>query len=504
LHELIVDSFAGGGGGSTGIEMATGRPVDIAINHDPVAILMHKTNHPCTEHLCENVWDVNPRKACKGRPVGMAWFSPDCKHFSKAKGGTPLDKHIRGLAWLAVYWAAAVHPRVIMLENVEEFQAWGPLTPDGHPDINQKGRTFRSFLYALSQQGYEIDHWELRASDYGAPTSRKRFFLVARCDGQKIIRPVTTHGNPDGLEVRSGLLKPWRTAAEIIDWSISCPSIFERSRPLAENTLKRIARGIQKFVIEDPEPFIANYKFDNEPESINRPLSTITAVNGHYVVAPILTQYHSYDTDGARGQKLDQPLLTVDTSNRYALTCAFLSKYFAGGYNGAGADLNVPTPTVTAIDHNALVTSHLIQLNHNCIGQPVDEPLRTITSGAGHFGEVRAFLVKYYGGDGNGQSLNRPLDTVTSHDRFGLVMIHGTPYQIVDIGMRMLTPRELFDAQGFPHDYIIDHDYTGRIYPKNAQVARCGNAVCPPMAAALVKANMPEMCERSEYSENVL
>lgn len=465
MREIIVDNFAGGGGASTGIEMATSRNVDIAINHDEAAIKMHKVNHPGTEHYCENVWEVDPVKACKGRPVGLAWFSPDCKHFSKAKGGKPVDKNIRGLAWVAVKWAKMVHPRVIMLENVEEFKTWGPLLIDNTPDPKRKGETFHQFVKALQKFGYKVDWRELRACDYGAPTIRKRFFLIARCDGKKIIWPEPTHGDPECLEVRCGLKKPWRTAAECIDWSIPCPSIFERKKPLAENTLKRIARGIQKFVIDNPEPFIVPIGYGERNgqlprvQNIEKPLSTIVSSCKQYLVTPFLTQYHSYE-DSARGQVIDKPILTVDTSNRYGL-----------------------------------VTSHIIQMNHSSTGQKVTEPLNTIVAGPGHLGEVRTFLMTYYGnGDDIGQRVDEPLRTITTKDRFGIVIVHGQDYQIVDIGMRMLEPRELFNAQGFPGDYIIDRDAEGKAYPKTEQVARCGNAVPPPFAKALVEANLPELC----------
>ena len=337
-----------------------------------------------------------------------------------------------------------------MLENVEEFKTWGPVK-DGQPDINQKGRTFKSFVNALKNQGYEVDWKELKACDYGAPTTRKRFFLIARCDGKPITWPEPTHG--------PGLIT-YRAAAEIIDWSIPCPSIFERSKPLAENTMRRIARGIQKFVVENPEPFIVKVNRGGEGfrgQDINNPLQTITAKHGYGVVAPFLAQYHSYETDGARGQTLDNPILTIDTSNRYALVSAFISKFYKTG-----------------------------------TGQDVRDPLHTITTSPGHFAEVRAFLIKYYG-QGTGQPIDQPLDTIVGRDRFGLVTIHGQDYQIIDIGMRMLQPRELYNAQGFPEDYIIEHDYTGKQYPKSKQVARCGNSVPPPFAEALVRANLPDM-----------
>ncbi|KPU42183.1 modification methylase BspRI [Oxobacter pfennigii] len=532
MQEIIVDNFAGGGGASKGAEMATGRPVDIAINHDPYAIAMHKVNHPNTKHYCENVWEVDPVEACAGRPVGLAWFSPDCKHFSKAKGGKPVDKNIRGLAWVVIKWAKLVRPRVIMLENVEEFKTWGPLV-DNYPDPKRKGETFNLFIKALKKYGYKVDWRELRACDYGAPTIRKRLFLIARCDGKKIVWPEPTHGVPDSLEVYAGLLKPLRTAAEIIDWSLPCPSIFERKKPLAENTLRRIAKGIQKFVIDNPEPFIVQVNHSGAKHhycnSINAPLPTITAKHGfgivtpvitqlghtgggdrlhgiedplstivskaeHMLVTPFLTQYHSYD-DNVRGQTLDRPLLTQDTSNRYALTCAFLTKYYGGNYKGDGAPLNAPVHTITAKDHHALVTSHLIQMNNNCDGTPLNKPLNTIVAGPGHIGEVRTFLMSYYGNDKDiGQRIDAPLRTITAKDRFGIITVKGKDYQIVDIGMRMLEPHELFAAQGFPSDYIIDRDDKGNPYPKTQQVARCGNSVSPVIPEALIRANLPELC----------
>lgn len=462
IKELIVDNFAGGGGASTGIELAIGRHVDIAINHDPAAIAMHKANHPKTKHYCENVWDVDPTEATKGIPVGLAWFSPDCKHFSKAKGGKPVEKSIRGLAWIVLKWAGKVKPRVIILENVEEFVTWGPVRK-GKPVKSRKGETFEKWKSQLEALGYKVEHRELRACDYGAPTIRKRFFLVARCDGRKIVWPEPTHGDPDGLGARCGLLKPWRTAAEIIDWSMPCPSIFERKRPLAENTMRRIARGIQKFVINNPNPFIVQVNHSGSKHhycnSLESPLPTITSKHGFGLVTPFLTSYHSETTKNeVRGLGVDEPIHTLDTSNRFSLVTSFLTKFYKTG-----------------------------------TGQSVREPLHTITTSPGHFGEVRTFLLKYYGAD-IGQSLKQPLHTITSKDRFGLVTIQGEKYQIADIGMRMLQPRELFNAQGFPEDYIIDHDYKGNKYSKTAQVARCGNAVPPPLARALVKANLPELC----------
>lgn len=498
--EIIVDNFAGGGGASTGIELATGRSVDVAINHDPAAIAMHRANHPTTKHYCESVWDVDPRKAAEGRPVGLCWLSPDCKHFSKAKGGRPVEKSIRGLAWVAMRWAATVRPRVIILENVEEFKTWGPLCEDGKPDPKQKGRTFRSFVNALSRHGYRVEWRELRACDYGAPTIRKRLFLIARCDGRPIVWPETTHGDPKSQAVQSGWLKPWRTAAEIIDWSLSCPSIFERKRPLAENTMRRIARGIYKFVIEDPEPFIVkvnHHGTDFRGQRIREPLQTITAKNGWGIVSPTLIQtgYGEREGQAPRVPGLGKPLGTVVAgAQKHALVAAFLAKHYGGNYTGSGSTLDDPIHTVTATDHNALVTSHLLILRNNQFGQRVADPIPTVTAGGGHVGEVRAFLMAYYGAS-TGQRCNDPLHTVVSKDRFGLVTVHGQDYAIVDIGMRMLEPHELFAAQGFPSDYIIDRDADGKAYPKSAQVARCGNAVPPSFAEALVRANLPEICE---------
>ena len=471
--ELIVDNFAGGGGASTGMEMATGYSVDIAINHDPEAIRMHKANHPNTKHYCESVWDVDPVKACNGHPVGLAWFSPDCKHFSKAKGGKPKDKKIRGLAWVALRWAGLVRPRVIMLENVEEFKTWGPLNRSHRPIKQKQGVTFDKFVEQLRRLGYEVEFNELVAADYGAPTMRKRFFMIARCDGNPIVWPEPTHAPADSDEVKLGRLRPYVGAYTQIDFSRPCPSIFDTSeeikekygiravRPLAPKTMDRIARGLKKFVLDNPEPFIVqcNHGEERRPQDINEPMPTITGKHGFGIVAPALIQYHSETTKSeVRGQTIKDPIMTVDGSNRYGLVTSFLSKFYKSG-----------------------------------TGQDIREPLHTITTSAGHFGEVRAFLIKYYG-HATGQDIEKPLDTVTTKDRFGLVTIEGVDYQIVDIGLRMLEPRELYGCQGFPDDYIIDHDYTGQTYPRSEQVKRCGNAVCPPIPAAMVRANLPELC----------
>lgn len=542
--ELLVDNFAGGGGASTGIELATGYSVDIAINHDPEAIRMHKANHPNTKHYCENVWAVDPVKACGGHPVALAWFSPDCKHFSKAKGGKPKDKNIRGLAWVACRWAGLVRPRVIMLENVEEFKTWGPLGRRHHPIKAKQGKTFEKFVQQLTGLGYEVQFRELVAADYGAPTMRKRFFMIARCDGEPIVFPEPTHAPAESEEVKAGLLKPYVGAYTQLDFSLPCPSIFDSSeeikekygiravRPLAPKTMERIARGLKKFVLDNPEPFIiqCNHGGERRPNNIREPMPTITGKHGYGIVeptlapymgtnttnhpggnckdpmhtittgnqqcliSPTLIQYHSETAkDEVRGQSIEEPIMTVDSSNRYGLVTSFLHKFYDGGYKGAGETLENPLPTVTSWDHNSVVTANLIQMNNHCDGKDIRQPLPTITAGDGHFGEVRAFLIKYYG-QGIGQDIKEPLDTVTARDRFGLVTIEGVDYQIVDIGLRMLEPRELYGCQGFPDDYIIDHDYTGKTYPRSEQVRRCGNAVCPPIPAALVRANLPELC----------
>lgn len=578
--ELIVDNFAGGGGASTGIELATGYSVDIAINHDPEAIRMHKANHPNTKHYCENVWAVDPIKACNGHPVALAWFSPDCKHFSKAKGGKPKDKSIRGLAWVACRWAGLVRPRVIMLENVEEFKTWGPLNRGHHPIKAKQGDTFRQFVSQLNELGYDVQFRELVAADYGAPTMRKRFFMIARCDGKPIVWPEPTHGPADSEAVKAGILKPYVGAYTQLDFSLPCPSIFDTSeeikekygiravRPLAPKTMERIARGLKKFVLNNPNPFIiqCNHGGERRPNDIREPMPTITGKHGYGIVepymvqigqtgftadrskdireplttimsknehclvepklapymgtnttnhpggnckdpihtittgnqqcliSPTLIQYHSETAKGeVRGQSIEEPIMTVDSSNRYGLVTSFLHKYYDGGYKGAGESMKNPLPTVTSWDHNSVCAATLVQMNNHCDGRDVREPIPTITAGDGHFGEVRAFLIKYYG-QGTGQNIKAPLDTVTAQDRFGLVTIKGVDYQIVDIGLRMLEPKELYGCQGFPDDYIIDHDYTGKTYPRSEQVRRCGNAVCPPIPAALVRANLPELC----------
>ena len=685
-EELIIDNFAGGGGTSTGLEQAFGRPVDIAINHDPEALAMHAANHPHTTHLCESVWDVDPIKVTSNRPVGLVWLSPDCKHFSKAKGGKPVEKRIRGLAWVTLRWAAKCKPRVIMLENVEEFKTWGPLKMvmvGGKevwlPDPAKKGKTFESFIRQLRAHGYTVDYREMRGCDHDTPTIRKRFFLVARRDGIAIKWPEPTHGAPDSIGVRAGKLLPYRTAAECIDFSLPCPSIFERDRPLATATLRRIAKGIMRYVVDAADPFIvntANSKTTGRAPNVweaAEPLRTITSAPGFSVVAPTIVpvthqggdRTESIDepfrtiTGAHRGEKalgvatlvqvgygeregqapraldiekplgtvvgeskhalvsalltgvggrtgqsrprgvdeptatatskadaalvtavlvdaahgevsrggvkrwgtgahdVEAPLGTVTASGNKAVATAFLAKHYTGV---VGSDLADPIGTVTACDHHslvtafltehanasnqrvmpadeplrticaqvkgghfsmvsahiqrdmgasvghaadaplgtvtaggggksALVTSNMIKLRGTSTAAGTDEPLGTVSAGGQHHAEVRAFLLSYYGTD-QAPEIDGPLATVTSRDRFGLVTIHGQNYQIVDIGLRMLQPRELFRAQGFPDDYIIGDDPAqGLKLTKSAQVRMCGNSVCPPMAKALILAN---------------
>ncbi|MCE9567439.1 MAG: DNA cytosine methyltransferase [Planctomycetes bacterium] len=560
-HELIIDNFAGGGGASLGIEMGLGRSPDIAINHDPEAIAMHKANHPHSRHYCENVWEVNPIEACAGRPVGLAWFSPDCKHFSKAKGGKPVSKKIRGLAWIVVKWAKAVQPRVIILENVEEFKDWGPLDDEGMPCRVRKGTTFNRWKAQLQNLGYRVEWRELRACDYDTPTIRKRLFLVARRDGLPIVWPVATNASPKKIvaDLFDRDLKPWRTAAECIDWSIPCPSIFDRKRPLADNTLRRVAAGLRRYVIDSAEPFIVNMAHGGRLESIDQPLTTIATEKGGcralvtpYIagvggragqspersmrqpfqtitskgdaalvtpylvgaggptysgkprgvdqphgtlttdphtalVSPTLIQvgYGERDGQAPRVPGIDKPLGTVVAGGaKHALVSAFLAKHYTGV---VGSDLDNPIGTVTASDHHSLVTSNLVKLRGTCRdGQPVTEPMATISAQGLHLAEVRAFLVKYFGTDQDPR-LEEPMHTVTSKHRFGLVMIHGEEWMIADIGLRMLTPRELYRAQGFPEDYDIAPEFDGKPLSKTAQVRMCGNSVCPPLAAAMAR-----------------
>ncbi|HBL7009096.1 TPA: DNA cytosine methyltransferase [Citrobacter koseri] len=615
--EIIVDNFAGGGGASTGIEMATGRSVDIAINHDPNAVAMHTTNHPNALHYCESVYDVRPKVATAGRPVALAWFSPDCRHFSKAKGAKPVEKAIRGLAWVVLRWGLDVKPRVMKLENVEEFKTWGPLLAgEMRPDPARAGETFEAFIGMLTTGiradhpalaecceflgipldsedaaklikglGYIVEYRELRACDYGAPTIRKRFFMVMRCDGKPIVWPEPTHGDPKSPAVQAGKLAPWRTAAECIDWSIPAPSIFDRKKPLAENTLKRIARGIQRFVIDSASPFIVKCNhtssrsrydcFRGQP--LGEPLQTITKTPGYAIAVPRLTPFlagnggsayqakprpldkpthtilkqsracvvapviarqfgasigHRADepsatiTAGGGGKsqlvtstliqmgygerpgqaprvlQIENPLGTVTAGgNKFAVVAANLIKHYGGNYQGAGIGLSEPTHSVTTVDHHAVVTSHLIHLRGFCKdGQKMDQPVPTITAGGQHVGEVKTTLAVEHYDEQRAQQTLAFLREYCGEDCTGLVDIDGITYRIVDIGMRMLQPHELYRAQGFPDWYIIDRDYRGVKYAKDKQVARCGNAVPPQFAEALVRANLPELCQPKEMA----
>jgi DNA (cytosine-5)-methyltransferase 1 len=691
FDECFVDSFAGGGGASTGIEMATGHPVDIAINHNEAAIMMHRRNHPFTEHYIEDIWQVDPKQAVRGRHVRLAWFSPDCKHFSRAKGAALVDKKIRGLAWVVLRWAAAVRPDVIMLENVPEFVTWGPVRK-GKPVKSKAGETYRKWLSQLEALGYVVETRKLYAADYGAPTIRTRFHLIARCDGKPIVWPERTHVPRDSQEVKDGKYQPWRAASEIIDWSVPCPSIFASKRdikeqyginamrPLKDNTLRRIARGLDKFVLKSNEPFIVpigygenvgqkprvhdikeplstvvgstkqyvcdprmtpfhmhnhqnatgtdmkdpvntitgtgqqmfiapkvspyitecghnngraheiddplntitgkdmfgltlpilcQHKFQNGAQDVKKPLTTVTAVGAHevvtpqispyvmsnntgnsphgmdepvptittgdrnYIVAPSLIPYHSEQSEReVRGQAVDLPIQTIDAANRYGLSAAYLVQYFSGeghyhsvkkplatittmeregvtsaylskfftGMNGAAA--NQPFPTVTAVDHNALSLAHLAHFKGKDKGQHPLDPLMTVTARDGQFANVRTTVVKW---DGQTDTQHWPeirkmLNIYCGYDlkddEILLLNIGGVWYYISDIGLRMLTPRELYDAMGFPHDYIIDRDINGDPITRADQVARCGNAVCPAVAEALVRANLPEYCKK--------
>lgn len=586
--EIIVDNFAGGGGASTGIEIATGRLVALAVNHDPAAILMHRTNHPYTEHFQASVWDIDPKAVCRGRPVGLAWFSPDCKHFSKAKGAALVDRKIRGLAWITLRWAATVRPRVIILENVEEFQTWGPVRK-GKPVKKLAGTTFRKFIDQLEALGYTVEFRELVAADFGAPTSRKRFYMIARCDGKPIVWPKPTHSKTGA----DGLPK-WRSAAEIIDWSLPCPSVFASKaeimesyglkavRPLAKNTMRRVIRGVDKFTIRSGKPFIvptgygerkgqaprvhdidapvptvvgtgkenlckpllAPVTVTNTSNSVGgtvgAPVHTVTTAGNQMLVTPSLVsigqtgggdrirdlrepvpttvskqeaclvspsliQYHTEQTEHVRASGLGTPINTVDASNRYGLTCANLVEYYTGG---RPLDVQAPMHTVTSHDREAVVAAHVVKFKGDNVGTPPSEPLQTVTASAGKeracsggtFAVCKAYLAKIRSGDDLGHwpeiraLLNEFCGYTLAEDEVLLLEIGGALYYIADIGLRMLSPRELYNAMGFPPDYIIDRDYEGHEYKKSAQVARCGNAVCPPVASALVRANLPEWC----------
>jgi DNA (cytosine-5)-methyltransferase 1 len=564
--EGCIDGFAGGGGVSTGIEMILGRSPDVAINHDAEALSMHETNHPATRHVHSNIRAVRYQTLLPGQRCGFAWFSPDCTYHSKARGGKPFrdrnrTRRIRGLAWEAVRCAEAIRPRLLFLENVEEWKEWGPIGADGRPDPEKRGASFRRWVSRLRNLGYVVEWRELRACDFGAPTSRKRLFVIARCDGQPICWPKPTHGPARPL--------PYRTAAECIDWSLPVPSIFltraeakawgkrhgvaSPIRPLAAATQRRIARGIQRFVLDAAEPFIIpiTHQGDSRVHSLFEPLRTITAADREFaLVTPFITKYHGPKRKGdERVHELSDPIATLDTSNRFALVAptlintrngerhgrhgeqaprvldiqrplntitahgsqgalvaAFLAKH-NGGHEATGQPVQLAMDTITTRDNKALVTSHLVKLrggldDHLMTAQDIREPIPALTAGGTHLAEVRAFLVKFYGTKKDGRPLQLPLDTVTTVDRFGLVTvtIAGEEYVIVDIGMRMLTPRELFRAQGFPADYQIDsgiHPTTRKPvrFTKKAQTRLVGNSVAPDVAAALIGANVSAFLE---------
>lgn len=554
-NELVIDNFAGGGGASTGITEALGRPVDVAINHSAAAIAMHAANHPTTMHITTSILEVDPRTVCGSRKVGLAWFSPDCTHFSKAKGGQPRSKEIRGLADVVIDWARTVKPRVIVVENVEEFLTWGPLDADGHPIKERSGEDFERWFRALTGCGYAVDHRVLVAADYGTPTTRKRLVVVARRDGQPIVWPEATHGK--------GRPRPWRTAAEIIDWGLPCPSIFGRKKPLADATLRRIAAGLRRYVIESAQPFIVGVSHGDfargagsRVRGLDQPHATVTGSNDHALVTPFIAPL-THQGNPARVHSIAEPLRTVTAANRGEL--ALIAPYIKSDYSASvGRDMRDPLATVTAGGggHHSLVVPTLVQTGygeregqaprvpgldkplgtvvaggqkHALVaaflakhytmpgGKPhagigCDGPLHTVTTAdhhalvtAGlapardHTEEVRAFLVKYYGSSGRvesqKQTIDDPLATVPTRDRFGLVTVHGQEYVITDIGMRMLSPRELFNAQGFPEDYVIDLVFDGKPLTKTAQIELAGNSVCVQKAEAVVGANLFERWE---------
>lgn len=484
---VVIDLFAGGGGASEGIRRALGRCPVVAVNHDPAAIRMHSANHPSTLHLTESVFATKPKIAAAGREVDLLWASPDCTHFSRAKGGKPRSKEIRSLAWVVVEWAREVAPRIIMLENVREILSWGPLDENDEPIKDRAGETWKEFVAALEGAGYRVEWRLLVAADYGTPTTRERLFLVARRDGLPIRWPEPTHGK--------GRAHPWRAAAEVIDWSIPCPSIFERKRPLAEATQRRIAEGLRRYVLgPKARPYIVGLTHGGRLYDSDEPLRTITTANGREfaavspVVAPVLVQTGYGERKGQAPRCLDvtAPLGTVVAGGaKHALVAAFLAKHYGGV---VGQDLERPLGTVTAIDHHSLVAAHITKFHGSALaGSPVDAPLPTVTAGGGrgggHAGLVAAFLTKWYSGGGTSQPVTAPVGTVTTHDGFDLVTVDiaGEPWAVVDIGLRMLQPRELARAQGFPDHYVL----TGT---KAEQIERIGNSVCPPVVEAIVRA----------------
>jgi DNA (cytosine-5)-methyltransferase 1 len=503
--ELLIDNFAGGGGASTGIEGATARSPDFAINHDPKAIAMHAANHPKTRHFCEDVFHVNPREVVGSRTIGLAWFSPDCTYFSKARGAKPFRdrdaaRRRRGLAGVVIKWASLPRPkkpRIILMENVEEFQQWGPLDRDGMPDPLRAGLSFRRWLAQLRNCGFEVQFRELVACDYGAPTKRKRLFVIARSDGRPIVWPKPTHG-PGRL--------PYRAAAECIDFARPVHSIFLTPaeakkvrviRPLAEKTMARIARGTFRYVLNAPQPFVIplTHAGAHRAYPVSGTLPTITSAHRGELalIAPFFDRYYSERPPYVRGARaVDEPMPTITASgNHQTLAAAFLAKHY-GGHENDGAQLGLPMSTTTTRDHHALVTSHLMKMQQNSVGQDMREPMHTVMAGATRFAEVRAFLLKWYGNEKDGEQIDLPLGTVTTKDRFGLVTVHGERYAIADICMRMLRARELFNAQSFPREYILDVTCNGRALTETDRVALCGNAVPPVMGEVLARANLSD------------
>lgn len=493
---LTIDAFAGGGGASTGIGWALGRSVDIAINHDNEALRMHKANHPQAQHVREDIWKVDLDQLVHGRPVAHLHASPDCTHFSKAKGGQPRSPRVRGLAWWVVKAARAWKPALITLENVEEFTTWGPVDDAGQAIADRKGEHFDFWVRAMRKLGYQLEWRTLVACDYGAPTSRKRLFIIARCDGNPIVWPAPTHG--PGLE-------PYRTAAECIDWSIPVPSIFTRKRPLAEATMRRVAHGVDKFVLKAKEPFFVQIGYGERPGqaprvmSLMEPLTTVVAGGvKHAVVVPHLMNI-AHRGWGSKPTGVEEPVPTVVTKAEQAVvTCVVGVGGRRAQSNPTGGD--EPLPTTTTKADAGLVMAYMAQHNggangNQAIGRGLDEPVSTVTNRGSQQQLVYAFMAKYYGNGGQLSAIDEPMHTITTKDRMACITVNvnGQDYVIDDIGMRMLTPRELYTAQGFPKDYVIDTDAQGHPLTKKKQVHMCGNSVPPQWAEALTRANHPEL-----------
>lgn len=527
---LIIDCFAGGGGASVGIEMALGRPVDIAINHDPKAILMHKTNHTKTLHLTEDIFEVNLSEYTAGREVGLLWASPDCTSHSKAKGSKPKEAGLRILPWAVYKHAKSILPNVIIMENVEEIQRWGPLDENNYPIKDREGEEYNKFVESMKSLGYSFEFRTLIASDYGAPTIRKRWYAIFRRDGKPIVWPEPTHSKTgtDGL-------KKWIPVSTVLNFKDLGKSIFGRKKPLADNTLKRIGAGLKKFVFEAPEPFIVqvNYGGDSfrgqsihdplttiiqkhgygivQPiitpvidkayggnyagggSSLNDPLHTITTVDHNRMVTPLMIQYHSETKEGyCRGQSVEEPIKTIDTSNRYALVAAFISKFYK---TGTGQSVFDPLHTITTSAGHFGLISVLMVKKEDLLASGVDEETAQKCTW------VSQFIIEYYN-CGTGQSVNQPLHTVVTKERFALITVLGNEYVILDIFLRMLSAEELKLAQGFPADYVIDRDYLWNPYPVTEQVRRIGNSVVPIMAKKLVEANCYDL-KTGERSPNI-